>query len=300
MTAPNTQNQENLGQNQNQNQNLENQTPPENLETPTPNTPPVNTDTVSKEEYNRTLDNTHSLYRQTLVEAETKRKELERQLEEARRNVPQQQQVPDDQLTPAQLIQREVSASVKPLLDEFSQFRQQQQQNTYQNIKNTFKSYPQFAQFWNALEPYLDQEMQGKPITVENVQTSLATVIGRIQMQAALNPQQNLNTNQNPQMNNNPQQQNFNQPQNQNQNPNPQQQNNLPPHLRPSAPPLPNRNGNQNLTPGGNQLRPLTELEKRVAREQRPPLTDAQYIDWISETPENVVNSQIGIPPRQS
>lgn len=281
--------------NPNPNPNPPNQEPPnpnpsDSSEIPTPNTPPVVTDVIPREEFNRTMEGTHSLYRQALVEAETKRKELERQLEAA--NVRQQPApIPESELSPAQLIERAVASQVAPLREQFSGFMQTQQQNTYQQIKNSFRTLPQFTGFFTQIEAYLDQEMQGKAITVENVQNSLATVIGRIQMQAALQPQNNNPQNQQqpinpqqPQMPNNPQQQQR--PQNPN----------MPAHLRPSAPPLPNRNGAGTLTPAGNERYQLTELQKRVARENR--LTDDQYIDWITESPSNVVHSTIGVPPR--
>jgi hypothetical protein len=293
MTGPNNQN-----QNQNQNQNPDppitdpNQPNNSNSETQTLETPAPNTDVVPRTELNQTLEATHNLYRQALTEGESQRRQLQERLDAAERNRQSAPTIPDDQLTPAQLIERAVAAQVAPLTQQFDQFRLSQEQQTYNSIKNTFRQYPQLTQIFPQLEPYLDREMQGKPVTVDNVQKSLATVIGTLQMQMALNPQsfqqnpqqQQFNTNQNPNMNQNP---------NQNQNQNPQNQN-LPPHLRPSAPPLPNRNGNANVTPNGNPMRPLSELEKRVAREQRPPLTDAQYIDWISESPSNVVHSQIG------
>lgn len=299
MTGPRLETENQNQNNQNQNQQLENQNQSQELETPTPVTPPV-VNSVPRDEFDRTLENTHSLYRQTLVEGERERRNLQAQLDAANARLQQPvQQIPEDQLSPAQLIERAVASQVAPLREQFSGFLQTQQQSVYQDIKNRFKNLPAFAQFWSVLEPYLDQEMQGKPVTVEQVQTSLATVIGRIQMQNAMNPQntqQQVNPNQQQMPNNQQQQIPVNQ--NQNQNPPTNQNQNLPAHLRPSAPPLPNRNGNQNLTPNGHQMRPLTELEKRVAREQRPPLSDAQYIDWINEPTTNVIHSQIGIPPR--
>lgn len=282
-------------ENQNPNpdpQNLENPNPnpSPDLETQTDNTPPVNSDVVPRTEFDSTLQNTHALYRQTLIENENQRRELQRQLDAANARTQQNpQQVPEDQLTPAQLIERAVASQVAPLREQFSGFMLTQQQQTYRDIKNNFRSLPAFAPFFGQLEPYLDQEMQGKAVTVEAVQDALAKIIGKLQMQAALNPQpvqqnpqQPLNTQQNNMPNNNPQ--------------NPQQ--NLPAHLRPSAPPLPNRNGNQNLTPMGNPRRALNESEKRVAREQRPPMSDDQYIDWITEPTTNVIHSTIGLPPR--
>lgn len=289
MTGPRVEpeNQNQNPENQNQNQNLENPQQQQQLETPIQNTQPQSTDTVPRSEVDTQMAATHNLYRMALQEAEGKRLELERQLA-ARNTQHSPAPIPDEELTPAQLIDRSIQNSMAPLVQGFNQFQVSQQQLNYQNIKNQFRNLPQFAPFFSQLEPFLDQEMQGKAITVETVQNALATVIGRIQMQAALNPQnQNQNLNTNPVNNNNPQN-----PQ-QNQNP----QNNLrPPHLQPSAPPLPNRNGSQNLTPGGNVRYQLTALQQRLARENK--LTEDQYIDWITETPESVIHSNIGKPPR--
>jgi hypothetical protein len=276
MTGPNL-NQPN-NPNPDPNQNLESDP---NLETPISDTPPVNTNVIPKEEFDRTLQNTHQLYGEALREAEGKRKTLERELEELRAKA-SQPSIPDEELKPADLIAREVGKQVKPLIDQFTQFRLSQSGNEYQNIKNQFRTLPQFAPFFSQLEPYIDQEMQGKEINTQNVQNAIAVVIGRVQMQAALNPQ---TVQQIPQTQL-PNQPVNNTPQNTNQN--------LPAHLRSSAPPLPNRQPNNNLTPNGNPRRQLTELEKRVAREQR--LSEDQYIDWISEPNENVIHSKIGIP----
>lgn len=282
-------------QNPNQNQNPDpnpNPNPSPDLETPIPQNPAPVIDTVPRSEYNQTLENVHSLYRQTLQEAENRRLATERELENLRSSQHSPAPIPDDQLSPTQLIERAVAAQVTPLRTQFDSFMLAQQGNAYQSIKDRFRNLPQFAPFFTQLEPYIDTEMQGKTITVEAVQNAIAVVIGRFQMQAAMNPQPINPQQQN--MNNNPQQQQFQQQQ---QNPQQQQQQNLrPPHLQPSAPPLPNRNGNQNLTPGGNPRVQLTELQARVARENK--MTHDQYIDMMYETPENVIHSTVGIPSR--
>src|SRR6267378_847624 len=105
MTAPqvplenqeNNQNQQNQNPDPNQNQSPDSGTPTQNIQ-------PPNTNTVPREEFDRTLESTHNLYRQTLVEGETQRRNLQSQLDaaNARLNSNQQPVVPDDQLTPAQ------------------------------------------------------------------------------------------------------------------------------------------------------------------------------------------------------
>lgn len=59
-----------------------------------------------------------------------------------------------------------------------------------------------------------------------------------------------------------------------------------PPHLRPSAPPIP--------VPGNDkpEARPLNENERRLARERG--WSDQQYLDWLIVPPEEVVHSRIG------
>lgn len=59
-----------------------------------------------------------------------------------------------------------------------------------------------------------------------------------------------------------------------------------PPHLRPSAPPIPG------AEPPKQELRDLTENEKRLARERG--MTHEQYLQWLDVPPEGVVASRIG------
>jgi hypothetical protein len=254
--------------------------PNPNEPNPDPNSPnpPLNqpTNPPAKSYTEEDLKRTHDLYGSALQEAEGKRKDLEKQLEDANRN--RQAPIDDSNLSPEQLIERHVAKSVKPLLDEFSQFRQSQQATTYQTLKNQFRTMPNLAPYFTQMEPYIDQDMQGKEPTAKNLQDTIARVIGLAMMQGSTGQNNNQPNNNQPQ--NNPQ---NNQPQNQN-TPN----NMLPPHVRPSNPPPPNR---QN---GGKVYRQLTELEKRVAREQGK--TPEQYLDWLDVPPDQVVNSRIGLP----
>lgn len=60
----------------------------------------------------------------------------------------------------------------------------------------------------------------------------------------------------------------------------------VPSHMRPSSPaPLPTQ-------PMATNARPLTELEKRLARERN--MSDQAYLDWLSIKPGEVAASQIG------
>lgn len=77
-------------------------------------------------------------------------------------------------------------------------------------------------------------------------------------------------------------------------NPNPPTPNNqmIPPYMRPS-PNLPDSSNNANQK----KLRPLTELEARMARERGQ--TQEQYLAWLEEPASSVTSSNIGrpIPP---
>lgn len=259
----------------------QNQDPPtpdlENPNPPDPNSPPVNSDPPTRTYTEADLQRTHNLYGETLREQTQRAEKLQRELDELRNNS-QQQPISDSDLTPEQLIKKHVQESVRPILDEFTQFRLSNQINQYTTIKTQFRQLPQVAAFFTQIEPYVDQEMQGKEPTIQNLHAATAKVIGMIQLQGFNNQNQNQ-----------PQNQNLNQPQN---NPDPQNQprndSMRPPHLRPSNPPAPNRSGN------GPVRRQLTELEKRVAREQGK--TEDEYLAWLDVPPEGVVHSRIGLP----
>jgi hypothetical protein len=66
----------------------------------------------------------------------------------------------------------------------------------------------------------------------------------------------------------------------------------VPPHLRPSPPPLPD-----DETKGKDKVRELTENERRLAREKGMP--SEEYLAWIDEAATSVSESKIGIKSKE-
>jgi hypothetical protein len=271
--------------------------PPEQLQEnqpPTNQTPPVPQGRIYTEEDMKTV---HELYGQTLRENETRLQTLQAQLNQAlpQQNNQQQQQPAsmDDLLSnPSNVIGAEIEKRLQPITGFIASL---QQNNLYTQLKDTFKRHPQFASFFTIpnAENLLDQQVAQMPAGTLNT-NSLAGMITQIfgymsfngmvpQQQVVNNPQQPIN-----QFNQQQQQQPINNIQQ------PNNMNNVPPHLRPSAPPMPNGMQGPNTTPKGNPRRPLTELEKRVARENNMSADD--YIDWITVDSTQVVRSDVGKP----
>jgi hypothetical protein len=150
-----------------------------------------------------------------------------------------------------QRVARQLQESVAPLQQFVLEQRQMQQ---YTILKNQVRmSIPDFA----ILEPYVDQIMSG---AVPNGQTLNAAILMArgllVQNNAYQQPQQ-------------PQQPQYQQPQTPG--------NVVPAQLPPSAPRLPNANPNQR-----NQRRALSELEKRLAHENRMTPTSILIISkWV-------------------
>lgn len=238
---------------------------------------------VYTEEEMRTI---HELYGQTLRENEQRLNALQAQVNQAPQSNQQHNPENDDFLSNGRSI---VGEEIDRRLQPFASWMQQQQtQSMYTTLKEQFRRHPTFSAFFNIpqAETLLDQQaLQMLPANV-NTQ-SIAGLISQIYGYMQLNnmvPQVPVVTNNPPQqftptIQNPPIQQPTS------------NMNTIPPHLRPSAPPMPS-NGGQNLTPKGNQMRPLTELERRLARENH--LDDAGYIDWLNESTSNVYRSDIG------
>jgi hypothetical protein len=279
-------------QQQNQESNPQ-QNQQENLEpvvTNPPANPPQPQGRVYTEEEMRTI---HELYGQTLRENEQRLQQLQAQVNQ--RPAQQQQSNPqeDDFLTNGRsIIAEEIDRRLQP----FSQFVQQQQAQTmYASLKEQFKRHPQYSAFFNIpqAESILDgqvaqiQQTNPSAINTQGIANLITQIYGYMQLNGMVQPQQPVITN--PQQQYTPvTQQPVQQPQQ------PMNNTNItPPHLRPSAPPMPNANG-QNLTAKGNPRRPLTELERRVARENGFK-NDDDYIDWLNESASNVYRSDIGV-----
>jgi hypothetical protein len=282
MTAPNTNDQQNQG-NQESSDSLQELSNQENQPSAEPQnqqaTSTAPTPRLYTEEEMRTV---HDLYGQTLRENESRLQELLRQRNQPAQQQPQSQPQDDDFLSNGRAI---IAEEIEKRLQPFGQFIQQQQaQTVYGQLKEQFKKHPNFSQFFaipNA-ELTLDQQVAQMPPATVNVQ-SVAGLISQIFGFMTLNGQVQQNQGNFQQPINLP----VNQPSNQS---NPMPSNN-PPHLRPSAPPMPS-GGGQNLTPKGNSRRQLTELERRLARENR--MSDDDYIDFLNEDPTRVAFSDIG------
>jgi hypothetical protein len=258
------------------------------LEVPVTNSPPANSQPQPKvftEEQVRTI---HELYGQTLRENEQRLQQLQAQIQQSQNNQQQHNPQDDDFLSNGRNI---VGEEIDRRLQPFANWMQQQQvQSVYSQLKEQFRKHPTFSAFFNIpqAEMLLDQQVSQMPPANVNTQ-SVAGLISQIYGYMQLNnmiPQALVVTNQQQQFTPNIQQPAPQQPINQPTNNMP-----TPPHLRPSAPPMPTNNG-QNLTPKGNVRRQLTELERRVARENR--LSEDDYIDYLNESPTNVYKSDIG------
>jgi hypothetical protein len=283
MSHPNTE------QNQNQDPTLEQNNPPqENLQNQPTNNPPVPAERTYTESEMRTV---HDMYSQALRENEQRLQSiLQNQTQNNNQNQNNNNNQNDDFISNGRNI---IAEEIEKRLAPFSSFVQKQEaQTAYNGLKEQFKKHPTFAPFFNIpqAESMLDQQAANLTLANVNMQ-SVAGLISQIYGYLQLNnmvPQPQFNQ---PQINNQPQQPINNQPMNNNNN-NPIQ----PPYLRPSAPPAPTNNG-LNLTPKGNVRRQLSELERRIARENR--LSDDDYIDWLNEG-ANVTSSDIGLAPRNS
>jgi hypothetical protein len=130
----------------------------ENQETPQPeqqsdttnNTPPADNNTPQ----GVNVDEVHNLYRGVLGEYSQRAANLERELQDLRAQAsrqPQNQNTPEQDVellttNPAELIRREIQASIAPLNNQVAQFQRAAQIDEY---KRRMKMNPQFAQFMN-------------------------------------------------------------------------------------------------------------------------------------------------------
>jgi hypothetical protein len=276
-------------QNQENNSQENQQQPPENSQqAPTNNQPPQERQYTQEE-----MRTVHELYAQTLRENEQRLQNLQNQLTQQQQpqNNQQQQrnQEPDDFLSNGRnIVGEEIDRRLAPLVG-FVQ--QTQAQTVYSGLKEQFRRHPNFKAFFDIpnAEATLDQQVLQMPpnsINVNSITGLMSQIYGYMQLNGMVQQQQSTNNQYQPVVSQQPQLPLNNQPMNQ-----PNQQI-TPPHLRPSAPPMP-QNGGQNLTPKGNPRRQLTELERRVARENNFK-SDDEYIDFLHEDATSVYRSDIG------
>lgn len=214
-------------------------------------------------------ENSFALMRQLLQEKERQIQQLQQQQQQ-----PQQPQKSADELkqefynNPVAVIQNEVRNAIAPLNDFMLQFRQQDE---YSRIKNNYRNNPQFAQIFPSIEPLLDQAMQGAPVNDANVRTAIFSILGAaqvglVQLSGQQHQQQMQQAQQPVPANNQP----------------PVNPVVTPPHLRPSAPQAPVPQQNQT------QVRQLTELERRLARENN--MSDAEFLQHLYAQPNEILS----------
>ncbi len=162
---------------------------------------------------------------------------------------------------PMDVLREEIQAGIAPILEITKGFKAQTE---YDVIKNKFKNDPRYAEIFPSIESYVDQIMAKSEKTETNMRTAVLVAAGALQTgeiprQSSNNPapkvpvNTNTNTNQNTQV--------------------------TPAHLR-STPPAP-------PVPDNKPKIVMTELERRLAREQR--MTDEEYVRFRDMRPGDVV-----------
>lgn len=165
---------------------------------------------------------------------------------------------------PLPLLRKELQEAVAPLVEFRDQFRAD---SLYDKIKNEFKNTPKFKEFLAApgVEQYVDQIMaSNKSITDEKAirnafQSAVLGIRGAMEMglvdkPATIAPVATEQTKEQTKV-----------------------ETMIPPHLRPSSAPRPSGEAKNK------ELRPLTELEERLRRENK--LTHAEFVELADETP---------------
>jgi hypothetical protein len=229
-----------------------------------PSGAPQPSDQLTAEELRGTLN----LYQQTIREQGRELSKLTRQIDEMRTAPPRPQLPPksvEDEAkeyftSPRTVIREELKETVKPLVDFVSSFRQE---NEYEKIKNRLRADPQFKRVLEIGEAYIDQSMQGQPVSEDAVRAVALSVAGAAAL--GMLPGASITETQ----------------------PKPKQQGgnvNIPPNIRPSAPPQ---------SPEPKQtVRELTENERRLARENK--MSPEEYLAWLEADSIDVATSDIG------
>jgi hypothetical protein len=177
---------------------------------------------------------------------------------------------------PTSRIRAEMQSAVKPLEEYVKRSRGETE---YERLKNKFRHDPKYGPVIDKAEAYVDSLMQNQEPTEQNLRVILYGIRGAAEFgdidglsfrDDAVAQATSLGITPKPTPTE----------------PRPVNQN-IPPHLRPSAPPAPR--GQEPVK----QHRELTENERRLAREQG--MTEEQYLNWLEVPPENVVTSDIGI-----
>ena len=144
-------------------------------------------------------------------------------------------------------INDDLKRTIAPLIEFTGTLRSE---TAYEKAKKAVAQDPAFKDVWSQIEPYIDQALSSNPnVNMQTVQAAAYGIVGAAQLGRLEGF-----TLKRPDVTR-------------------KQDETLPPHLRSSAPPGPSEPKDTK------KLRELTELEKRIARENRQ--TDEQYLELL-------------------
>lgn len=175
------------------------------------------------------------------------------------------------------LIERELAKTVAPINERLNKISQSGQLTEYDRAKLEIKK--QYEDIWDQIEPHIDEWARGATAAGTEVNEQLLNL-------AALTASGAYYRGQLPGMTERPTAAPAAPPARE---PAPPGDRTVatPPHLRPSAPPVPGQD-----RPAAKEVRALTENEARLARERKQ--TPEEYLAWLEVPPEQVVHSQVG------
>jgi hypothetical protein len=166
------------------------------------------------------------------------------------------------------IVREELKETVQPLID----FKEEVKgQGEYERLKSRLKVDPKFSVFLGnpQVERMVDEMMVNNPKDEQHLYGVIAGLRGAMALGDVPTPQ-GLNLGAAP---------------------NAPVDTSIPPHLRPSPPPLP-----EGKKEGDVKVRDLTENERRLARERG--MKPEEYLAWIDEEATDVINSKIGVPEK--
>ena len=265
-------------------------------EQPTPPTDQQNGGHTNNGNEDRRLSALENLLREQNRQIQEQNNELSR-LRTARENPPPPPPNPEEERAAfynnpkeetRKIVQDALRETIAPLTEFVSEFRSQSKVGKLvSNVKNDSR----FSSVWDSdIEEYVEQALnaaaaQGVQLNDTIALQAAVNAVGMKQIGALGNgstrrdnPPAPRNDGDNRSPNNQP---------NRSDRPMPP----TPPHLRPTAP-----SGSRN-DQGRNQQRPLTEAEKRLARENK--MTDVEYLQWLEAPADQVAFTDIGKPKPQ-
>ncbi len=160
----------------------------------------------------------------------------------------------------SRIVETALDKRIKPLTDYVAETRGA---NEYDRIKDKLRNNPNFRDKFADVEPYLDEVMKTTAVSDANVNAAALSIVGALaigQLKPMVKNTGGRNAGDPPPVP-----------------PNPSTTKNdsamMPAHLRPSGPSVTQQQQQKK------ERRPLTELEKRIARETR--MTDDEYLDEL-------------------